>query len=51
MKNIYINFLLLICVGLSYGQIDRTKPPVSGPMPTIELGTPIEFQLKNGLKY
>lgn len=50
MKNIYINFLLLICVGLSYGQIDRTKPPVSGPMPTIELGTPIEFQLKNGLK-
>jgi len=24
--------------------------PVSGPTPTIELGTPIEFELKNGLK-
>ena len=50
MKNIYINLLLLISLGFSYGQIDRSNPPVSGPMPSIELGTPIEFQLKNGLR-
>ena len=50
MKNIYINLLLLISLGFSYGQIDRSNPTVSGPMPSIELGTPIEFQLKNGLR-
>jgi zinc protease len=50
MKNIYINLLLIISLGFSYGQIDRSNPPVSGPMPSIELGTPIEFQLKNGLR-
>lgn len=31
-------------------QIDRTQPPKSGPAPKIELKTPQEFTLKNGMK-
>ena len=50
MKNIYINLLLLAFLSFSYGQIDRSVMPISGPMPSIELGNPIEFELKNGLK-
>ena len=31
-------------------QVDRTKQPKPGPAPTINLGTPKSFTLKNGLK-
>ena len=31
-------------------QIDRSKQPTPGPSPKINLGTPNEFELKNGLK-
>lgn len=31
-------------------QVDRTKMPVSGPAPKINLGTPKKFKLKNGLQ-
>ncbi len=31
-------------------QIDRTKPPKSGPSPEIKLGKPYTFELKNGLQ-
>ncbi len=31
-------------------QIDRSKPPKSGPTPEIKLGKPYTFELKNGLE-
>jgi zinc protease len=42
-------FVLFINLG-AYAQIDRTKPPVAGPAPEIQIGTPASFELKNGLK-
>ena len=43
-----ITFLIL---SLSVSaQVDRTKMPVSGPAPKINLGTPKKFKLKNGLQ-
>jgi len=50
MKKLYLNISLLLFFSISFSQVDRSKMPVSGPTPTIELGTPIEFELKNGLK-
>ena len=50
MKELYINFSLLLFLTFSFGQVDRSVMPVSGPTPSIKLGTPIEFELKNGLK-
>ena len=51
MKNLSITLLfLLIFSSLSYGQIDRSKPPKSGPAPVINLGKPQTFTLKNGMK-
>ncbi len=50
MKKLYLNISLLLFFSLAFSQVDRSKMPVSGPTPTIELGTPIEFELKNGLK-
>ena len=50
MKNIYLNITLLLFLSFSFSQIDRSKMPKSGPTPTIELGIPIEFELKNGLR-
>ncbi len=41
--------LFLISVGLN-AQIDRSKQPAPGPAPKINLGTPGEFEIKNGLK-
>jgi len=42
--------ILLIFSFISYGQIDRSKPPKSGPSPIINLGKPQTFTLKNGMK-
>jgi len=50
MKKLYLNISLLLFFTQVFSQVDRSKMPVSGPTPTIELGTPIEFELKNGLK-
>lgn len=41
--------LFLMSAGLN-AQIDRSKQPTPGPSPKINLGTPNEFELKNGLK-
>ena len=41
--------LFLISLGIN-AQIDRTKQPVAGPAPKINLGKPQTFELKNGLK-
>ena len=45
-----ILILFLIFSFISYGQIDRSKPPKSGPAPVISLGKPKTFTLKNGMK-
>lgn len=47
---ILILILVLFIYPGIYAQIDRTKPPVAGPAPEIQIGTPATFELKNGLK-
>lgn len=42
--------LFLISVVNVNAQLDRSKQPEAGPEPTISLKTPMEFELKNGLK-
>lgn len=50
MKKNYI-YVLILLVSISVSaQIDRSKMPISGPSPEINLGTPEEFTLKNGLQ-
>ena len=50
MKKIIISIVLLIISTSVFAQIDRSKPPKSGPAPVINLGKPSTFILKNGLK-
>ena len=47
-QNIFLLFFLIFSF-LTYGQIDRSKPPKSGPAPAINLGKPQTFTLKNGI--
>ena len=47
-KFLYATFTLFTLV--SFSQVDRTKIPESGPTPEINLGEPINYQLKNGMK-
>lgn len=48
-KIIIIISILFISVGLN-AQIDRSTQPEPGPAPKIQLQTPVEFTLSNGLK-
>ena len=48
MKKIVLLSAFLI-VGLTHAQIDRSKQPKSGPAPEINLESPQQFSLKNGL--
>ena len=52
MKNNILAFLIVCFVATtaSTAQIDRSTMPEPGPAPTINLGEPKEFTLKNGLK-
>ena len=50
MRYLKIIFFILISSNLSLSQIDRSKPPKSGPSPSIDLGNPKSFELENGLK-
>ena len=49
MKKIFFGILLISCITL-HAQIDRSKQPVPGPAPEINLGEPETFELGNGLK-
>ena len=49
MRNIIYTISFFICL-FSYSQFDRSKVPSSGPAPEINLGEPVEYELKNGLK-
>lgn len=48
MKQLLIAFLLLLQL-TSYAQIDRSKPPQSGPAPVLSIPDPVQFKLANGL--
>ena len=51
MKNYILSIIVTIFfIGLSNAQIDRSKRPVPGPAPTINLATPQSFSLDNGMK-
>ena len=52
MKKIYILFwaFALVTITAAQAQIDRSKMPEAGPMPTINIKEPQRFELKNGLK-
>ena len=50
MKKVILSLILSLSVFLLTAQIDRSKPPVSGPAPEINLGKPKTFSLDNGLK-
>ncbi|RUT78641.1 M16 family metallopeptidase [Ancylomarina longa] len=53
MKRLYrlVILSLTLCFALSLqAQVDRTKAPVAGPAPKIQLGNYDTFSLKNGLK-
>ena len=48
----YISAFLMVCF-MAFGaqaQIDRSQPPKPGPAPKIDLKTPQEFTLSNGMK-
>jgi len=50
MKNIITTILLTASVSLLHAQIDRTTAPKPGIAPQINIGTPANFTLDNGLK-
>lgn len=51
MKTYISAFLMLFFVAFSaHAQIDRSKQPQPGPAPKIDLKSPQEFTLKNGMK-
>jgi len=49
-KHLYSIIAVFFISLTTIAQIDRTKQPKPGPAPTINLGTPNTFTLKNGLK-
>lgn len=50
MKNIFIGMAVSLTSIFSYAQIDRTKAPVPGPAPEINIADPVVFDLDNGMK-
>lgn len=51
MKNYILSIIVSIFfIGFTNAQIDRSKRPVPGPAPTINLTTPQSFSLDNGMK-
>lgn len=50
MKNIILGSMIALTSVFSYGQIDRSKAPVPGPAPEINIPEPIVFDLDNGMK-
>jgi len=51
MKKLVLLLLTIFFINSTLlSQVDRTKPPLSGPPPVINLGKPNMFSLKNGLK-
>ncbi|WP_417443022.1 M16 family metallopeptidase [Joostella sp.] len=49
MKTKFLSIILLLSVGFTFAQVDRSKQPKPGPAPTINIAEPETFTLKNGL--
>ena len=50
MKKIFLSLLIVGIGQSSFGQIDRSKAPVPGPAPEINIADPEVFQLDNGMR-
>lgn len=50
MKNIILGTALALTSVFAFGQVDRTKAPVPGPAPEINIPEPVVFDLDNGMK-
>jgi len=50
MKRILIFFLVVFVTTISFAQVDRSKRPIPGPAPTVNIGDAESFELPNGLK-
>lgn len=50
MKNIILGSALALTSVFAFGQVDRTKAPVPGPAPEINIPEPVVFDLDNGMK-
>lgn len=48
MKKLSTLFILTLTLS-AYAQVDRSKQPIPGPAPTIQINEPKQFKLKNGL--
>ncbi|QLE01442.1 insulinase family protein [Galbibacter sp. BG1] len=49
MKTKILSIILLLSIGFTTAQVDRSKQPKPGPAPKINLAEPETFTLKNGL--
>lgn len=50
MKKIILSSILALSTVVSFGQVDRSKAPVPGPAPEINIADPDVFTLDNGMK-
>ena len=50
MKSIIIGVSILFITFFTFGQVDRSKAPESGPAPEIQIPDPVVFDLDNGMK-
>jgi predicted Zn-dependent peptidase len=50
MKNIILGTAFALTSVFAFGQVDRSKAPVPGPAPEINIPEPIVFDLDNGMK-
>ena len=50
MKKIILSSILALSTLFTYGQVDRSKAPVPGPAPEINIADPDVFTLDNGMK-
>ncbi len=50
MKNIILGTALALTSVFAFGQVDRTKAPIPGPAPEINIPEPVVFDLDNGMK-
>ncbi|WP_158276083.1 M16 family metallopeptidase [Brumimicrobium oceani] len=50
MKNIILGTAIALTSVFAFGQVDRSKAPVPGPAPEINIPEPIVFDLDNGMK-
>lgn len=50
MKNLILGSALALTSVFAFGQVDRSKAPIPGPAPEINIPQPVVFDLDNGMK-